>query len=133
MRRLIPCGLLLIGMTAVADDPGSVPQFDFASSAAMYEVEVRGSGNKCEPYQVDLLKWTNAIRGTLAGSVFIWTQGGVPQAACCMYAYRDKGGYAVDHELVSLTTEKLDAGYAGTSAFIAAFRKHFGVTPSRLG
>ena len=33
----------------------------------------------------------------------------------------------------SVTQAGLEAGYAGTSAFIAAFRKHFGVTPSRLG
>jgi AraC-like DNA-binding protein len=33
----------------------------------------------------------------------------------------------------SVTEAGLDAGYSGTSAFIAAFRKHFGVTPSRLG
>lgn len=32
----------------------------------------------------------------------------------------------------SVTEAGLDAGYAGTSAFIAAFRKHFGMTPSRL-
>jgi AraC-like DNA-binding protein len=33
----------------------------------------------------------------------------------------------------SVTGAALEAGYAGTSAFIAAFRKHFGVTPSKLG
>jgi AraC-like DNA-binding protein len=33
----------------------------------------------------------------------------------------------------SVTESGLEAGYAGTSAFIAAFRKHFGVTPSKLG
>jgi AraC-like DNA-binding protein len=33
----------------------------------------------------------------------------------------------------SVTAAGLEAGYAGTSAFIAAFRKHFGITPSRLG
>lgn len=32
----------------------------------------------------------------------------------------------------SVTQAGLDAGYAGTSAFIAAFRKQFGHTPSRL-
>lgn len=32
----------------------------------------------------------------------------------------------------SVTEAGLDAGYAGTSAFIAAFRKQFGVTPARL-
>jgi AraC-like DNA-binding protein len=33
----------------------------------------------------------------------------------------------------SVTEAGLEAGYAGTSAFIAAFRRHFGVTPSRMG
>jgi len=33
----------------------------------------------------------------------------------------------------SVTEAGLETGYAGTSAFIAAFRKHFGFTPSRLG
>jgi AraC-like DNA-binding protein len=33
----------------------------------------------------------------------------------------------------SVTDAGLEAGYSGTSAFIAAFRKQFGVTPSRLG
>jgi AraC-like DNA-binding protein len=33
----------------------------------------------------------------------------------------------------SVTVAGLEAGYSGTSAFIAAFRKHFGFTPSRLG
>ena len=33
----------------------------------------------------------------------------------------------------SVTDAGFEAGYAGTSAFIAAFRKQFGVTPSRLG
>ena len=33
----------------------------------------------------------------------------------------------------SVTEAGLEAGYAGTSAFIAAFRRHFGFTPSRLG
>jgi AraC-like DNA-binding protein len=32
----------------------------------------------------------------------------------------------------SVTEAGLEAGYAGTSAFSAAFRKHFGFTPSRL-
>jgi AraC-like DNA-binding protein len=33
----------------------------------------------------------------------------------------------------SVTEAGLEAGYAGTSAFIAAFRKQFGFTPSQLG
>ncbi len=34
---------------------------------------------------------------------------------------------------MSVTEAALEAGYAGTSAFTAAFRKHFGFPPSRLG
>lgn len=33
----------------------------------------------------------------------------------------------------SVTEAGLEAGYSGTSAFTAAFRRHFGFTPSRLG
>lgn len=42
-------------------------------------------------------------------------------------------GAAALGEGKSVTEAGLAAGYSGTSAFIAAFRKHFGVTPSRLG
>lgn len=42
-------------------------------------------------------------------------------------------GATVLGEGKSVTEAGLEAGYAGTSAFIAAFRRHFGVTPSRLG
>lgn len=33
----------------------------------------------------------------------------------------------------SVTEAGLEAGYAGTSAFISAFHKHFGFTPSQMG
>jgi AraC-like DNA-binding protein len=42
-------------------------------------------------------------------------------------------GAAALGEGKSVTEAGLEAGYSSTSAFIAAFRKHFGVTPSRLG
>jgi len=42
-------------------------------------------------------------------------------------------GAAAMGEGKSVTEAGLEAGYSGTSAFIAAFRKHFGFTPSRLG
>ena len=42
-------------------------------------------------------------------------------------------GAAALGEGKSVTEAGLEAGYSGTSAFIAAFRRHFGVTPSRLG
>jgi hypothetical protein len=104
-------------VAAKADDPpaaAAVPKFDFVSAAGKYTLLSRESDKPFQPYHVDLLKWSNPIRGTAAGSVFLWTREGIPQAACCMYAYRDgEGGYAVDHELVSLTTEPIEARYDG--------------------
>jgi hypothetical protein len=101
---------------AVGDEPSetpAVPKFDFADAVGKYAVQVQGASSKCQPSQIDLLKWTNPIRGTAAGSVFLWTLDGMPQAACCMYAYRMMEVYAVDHELVSLATQAVEARYDG--------------------
>jgi len=119
---MITYGILLAIITppTTGEEPAekqNVPKFDFADAASKYAVQVRGSSKECEPCQIDLLKWTNPIRGTAAGSVFFWTQDGIPQAACCMYAYRADAGYAVDHELVSLTAEGIEARYAGQSVW----------------
>ena len=121
--ELLLCGLLLrlTAGVANADEPANpppVPKFDFANAAAKYTLLGRGSDKAFQPYEVDLLKWTNPIRGTAAGSVFLWTRDGIPQAACCMYAYRNgEMGYVVDHELVSLTSEPIEARYDGEIAW----------------
>src|SRR5438067_8869916 len=102
MYRCSACGLFLTtiavaAFTQEAAEVATVPKFDFADAASKYTLLKRGDDKPCQPYQVDLLKWSNPIRGTAAGSVFLWTQAGVPQAACCMYAYRNGDmGYAVD-------------------------------------
>jgi len=117
MRVCVAYSLLLISAApAVGDDsPESpaVPKFDFAGAAGKYSVQVQGANNECQRSQIDLLKWTNPIRGTAAGSVFLWTLDGVPQVACCMYAYPMMESYAVDHELVSLATQAVEARYDG--------------------
>jgi len=120
MRNFLAFGLLLLCTTAMAQEPSAattIPKFDFAADAAKYSLQIRGSDQACELSQIDLLKWTNPIRGTAAGSVFFWTQGGVPQAACCMYAYRADGAYAVDHELVSLAEEGVEARLDGQTVW----------------
>src|SRR2546422_8605105 len=98
MKVAVACSVWLIcAVFAIAEPPPDttdVPKFDFANAAEKYVVQVRGSSKPCQAVQIDLLKWTNPLRGTAAGSVFLWTEGGVPQAACCMYAYRANGAYA---------------------------------------
>ena len=66
----------------------------------------------------------NPERATLAGSVFLWTRRGVPEAACSMYAYgdgerdSDEGeAPAVDHELVSLSTRSIAVRHGGESVW----------------
>jgi hypothetical protein len=120
MRNYLAFGVLLLCTIAAADEPAvatAIPKFDFATAAAHYTLLADGSDKACELCQIDLLKWTNPIRGTAAGSVFFWTERGIPRAACCMYAYRANGDYAVDHELVSLTTEGIEARYDGPTVW----------------
>ncbi len=115
MIRCAICLLLVMsaGWAAGEEPAAPIPKFDFADAAKNYRLSAGKSDRECTSMQVDLLKWTNPVRGTKAGSVFLWTHDGVPQAACCMYAYHNQGSYFVDHELVSLSTERIEARYDG--------------------
>lgn len=100
------------GSEVKPEDVAAIPKFDFAAAAAEYEI-VSGSDHLiCEPVQAALLNWSNPVRSTVAGTVFLWHHKGMPQAACCMYAYRNptaKGDYLVNHEFVSLATGLVEA------------------------
>ena len=134
-RRLaltLSLSLIVIGMTSADDqindvsqeDAAAVPKFDFAAAAAEYEI-VSGSDRLiCEPFQAELLKWSNPVRSTPAGTVFLWHHKGVPQAACCMFAIRNpdvKGDDFVNHEFVSLSTGLIEAKSDGA-------KKQFAIT-----
>jgi hypothetical protein len=94
------------------EDASAVPKFDFAAAAAEYEIAIGPGRLICEPFQLELLKWSNPVRATPAGTVFLWHSNGLPQAACCMFAYRNpqaKEDFLVNHEFVSLSTELIDS------------------------
>ncbi|MBC7816323.1 MAG: hypothetical protein IAG10_05465, partial [Planctomycetaceae bacterium] len=52
--------------------------------------------------------------------VFLWHHKGVPQAACCMFAFRNPDlsqDYIVNHEFVSLSTELIEAKSGGATVW----------------
>lgn len=55
-----------------------------------------------------LLRWTNPVRRTTDGAVFLWTHKGRPAVVVCMYPNRG----ALDHEFQSLAEVPLTAQYA---------------------
>ncbi|MBC8115107.1 MAG: hypothetical protein H7062_12055, partial [Candidatus Saccharimonas sp.] len=123
-RFLILASLFAIGVFASngfsQEDAAAVPKFDFAAAAAEYEIVSGDDRLICEPFQAELLKWSNPVRATPAGTVFLWHHKGVPQAACCMFAIRNpnvKGDYFVNHEFVSLSTGLIEATSGGAMAW----------------
>lgn len=60
------------------------------------------------------LRWTNPIRKTADGAVFIWTLKGRPEAAACVYIYGESG---IDHEFQSLSLKPLTAEYRGQTVW----------------
>lgn len=127
LRRtlFLVCAFALLMSSARADEPSkvgapevkqedaeAVPKFDFAAAAAGYEISIGKDRLICEPFQIELLKWSNPVRGSPAGTVFLWHHKGAPQAACCMFSYKHpevKGDFLVNHEFVSLSTDLIES------------------------
>ena len=80
-------------------------------AATEYEVRLEGSStNKLQLQTEPVLRWTNPVRGTTDGSVFLWVAGGRPEAAIGIYKWTPKPGEPdMEHELCSLSLGKLSA------------------------
>lgn len=59
-----------------------------------------------------LLRWTNPIRRTTDGTVFLWTHNERPAAVLCMYPHLG----ALDHEFQSLAEGPLTAHFEGSDS-----------------
>lgn len=57
------------------------------------------------------LRWSNPLRKTDDGMVFLWTIDRRPAAALCVYTYGENG---IDHEFQSLSGESLELEYRST-------------------
>lgn len=76
-------------------------------TAAEYEI-VAGDGadGAVELLKQPLLRWSNPLRDTDDGALFLWTQGGRPVIAACVY---NVGNDVIEHELQSLAAGPLRA------------------------
>jgi hypothetical protein len=78
-------------------------------AAAEYEVRLDPDGeNQLQLQAEPVLRWTNPVRGTTDGAVFLWLAEGRPEAAIGIYKWSSKGGEPdMEHELSSLSLGKL--------------------------
>jgi hypothetical protein len=79
-------------------------------ASAEYEVRLETSENKLRMQTEPALRWTNPVRGTTDGAVFLWLANGRPEAAIGIYKWSSKPGEPdMEHELTSLSLGKLTA------------------------
>ena len=63
------------------------------------------------------LRWTNPVRNTDGGLVFLWLAGGRPQAVSCFYRVRWEGRLVEAHEFLSLAPVALSASRGGRNVW----------------
>lgn len=90
------------------DAPGGQRIEQLKQAAKMYRIARESEPAKSfvlidEP----VLRWTNPLRKTDDGAVFLWTEQGRPEAIASFYRYRSDEGLLEDHEFQSLATTPL--------------------------
>ena len=78
-------------------------------AAAEYEVSLETPAkDKLKLQSEPALRWTNPVRGTTDGAVFIWLANGRPELAAGIYKWSSKPGEPdMEHELSSLAVGKM--------------------------
>lgn len=78
-----------------------------AVEAARYDIRPAGDKKALKLHSEPLLRWSNALRGEVYGSVYLWTRDGCPEAAASIYQMFHRNQLNV--ELVSLSESPLKA------------------------
>jgi hypothetical protein len=65
-----------------------------------------------------VLHWTNPLRGTVAGAVFVWVVDGRPEAVASLFQYTSEGKTVEDDEFQSLATTALRATRDGQPVWV---------------
>ncbi len=98
--------------TAAIDKESARRLRQMVEAAADYELSSGRDGEHLlKRLERPVLRWSNPIRATDDGAVFLWTDQGRPAAALCVYNY---GADGVDHEWQSLAAGPLRASYRKT-------------------
>ena len=83
---------------------------EFKQSAARYQIAKDTERTKnLTLSQEPVLRWTNPLRATFGGAVFIWTADGRPEVVASVYRYTENGKTVQDEEFQSLATAELTA------------------------
>lgn len=86
-------------------------------AASRYTISSRnenGTRDELKLRRTPALRWSNPVRNTVDGAVFLWTHNGRPQVATCIYIYKETG---IDHEFQSLARGPLHATYDGQAVW----------------
>lgn len=111
-------GAILLGVQCVvgavsADEPrkGTTDRSaEYLAAAKSYELVLTGGEKPLALVEQPILKWTNPERRTMSGSMFLWTENGLPAATMCIYPAKND---LFDHEFKSLSLATLDASRNG--------------------
>jgi hypothetical protein len=97
--------------SAAAEKTGNTRRFEeFERAARSYSLVLESKPPvKLQIGKEAALRWTNPLRKTSDGAVFLWLADGRPEAVASFYEYRWEGEILVDHEFQSLATTGLTA------------------------
>jgi len=101
--------VLILVLTSLGQTPNAVAgvqQLDMKElkqTAARYQIATDSDSSKnltliTEP----VLHWTNPLRGTVAGAVFVWVADGRPEVIASLFQYTEAGRTVEDDEFQSL-------------------------------
>lgn len=99
------------------DAESGLPEMRQRFVDAAKRFELSGGENGDAPFKLmsrPALNWSNPERATTAGAMFLWTHGGRPQAAMCMYPSSD---LSFDLEFQSLSEQPLWAAAEGANVW----------------
>jgi hypothetical protein len=83
-------------------------------SAGRYRIEIDdGRAMPLTLVKEPALRWTNPLRITFDGAVFLWVANGRPEVAASFYRKQERGRLREDHEFQSLAAVPLTASYEG--------------------
>ena len=70
------------------DEPAGKPaDTRFADAARLYSIRPVKADQTYDRQELELLRWSNPLRTTSAGTMFVWTDRGRPVAIASMYRY----------------------------------------------
>jgi hypothetical protein len=91
----------------------------FKQSAARYRIATDNERPKdLVLTQEPVLRWTNPLRGTVGGAVFVWVADGRPEVVASIYRYPVDGGTEEENEFQSLATTGLTASLDGRAVWV---------------